>query len=104
MGSWAPLVGAVPLALPGPISRGEHSSGACRCIGSRPVSAPVRPAVLMALALLVFTGAGLRGRQAAHPRLAHESVDERVYATLARTLSEDLAYGDPSSGQRHPFI
>ena len=63
-----------------------------------------RPAVLVALALIVLIGAGLRGWQAAHPRLAHESVDERVYAALARTLAEDLHYGDRSSGPRHPFI
>jgi hypothetical protein len=63
-----------------------------------------RPAVLVALAVIVLAGAGLRGWQAAHPRLAHESVDERVYAALARTLSEDLHYGDRSSGPRHPFI
>jgi oligosaccharyl transferase STT3 subunit len=63
-----------------------------------------RPGVLVALAIIVLAGAGLRGWQAAHPRLAHESVDERVYAALARTLAEDGHYGDRSSGQRHPFI
>jgi hypothetical protein len=69
---------------------------------SRPAAG--RPAVLLALAVIVLGGGGLRGWQAAHPRLAHESVDERVYAALARTLAEDLHYGDRSSGQRHPFI
>jgi hypothetical protein len=63
-----------------------------------------RPVVLVALAVIVLCGAGLRGWQAAHPRLAHESVDERVYAALARTLAEDLHYGDRSSGPRRPFI
>ena len=66
--------------------------------------APGRPAVLLALAVIVLGGAGLRGWQAAHPRLTHESADERVYAALSRTLAEDLRYGDRSSGQRHPFI
>jgi hypothetical protein len=63
-----------------------------------------RPAVVVALAIIVLAGAGLRAGQAAHPRIAHESVDERVYAALARTLSEDLHYGDRSTGPRHPFI
>jgi hypothetical protein len=63
-----------------------------------------RPAVLLALAIIVLAGAGLRGEQAAHPRLAHESVDERLYSALARTLAEDLHYGDRSTGPRHPFI
>jgi hypothetical protein len=63
-----------------------------------------RPAILLALAVIVLAGAGLRGWQAAHPRLAHESVDERVYAALARTLAEDLHYGDRTTGPRHPFI
>ena len=63
-----------------------------------------RPAILLALAVIVLAGAGLRGWQAAHPRLAHESVDERVYAALARTLAEDVHYGDRTTGPRHPFI
>jgi hypothetical protein len=63
-----------------------------------------RAGVLVALAMIVLAGACLRGWQAAHPRLAHESVDERVYAALARTLAEDRHYGDRSAGQRHPFI
>jgi hypothetical protein len=63
-----------------------------------------RPAVLLALAIIVLAGAGLRGWQAAHPRLAHESVDERVYAALARTIAQDLHYGDRTTGPRHPFI
>jgi len=63
-----------------------------------------RPAVLPALGAIVLAGAGVRGWQAAHARLAHESVDERVYAALARTLAEDLQYGDRSSGPQHPFI
>jgi hypothetical protein len=70
-------------------------------LDSRPKN---RPAVLLALAIIVLGGAGLRGWQAAHPRLAHESVDERVYAALARTLAEDLHYGDRTTGPRHPFI
>jgi hypothetical protein len=63
-----------------------------------------RPAILLALAIIVVAGAGLRGWQAAHPRLARASVDERVYAALARTLAEDGHYGDRSAGPRHPFI
>jgi hypothetical protein len=63
-----------------------------------------RPAVLLLLAIIVLAGAGLRGRQAAHPRLARDSVDERVYAALARTIAEDGHYGDRTSGPRHPFI
>src|SRR4051812_21681180 len=63
-----------------------------------------RVAVLAALVGIVLAGAALRGWQAAHPRLAHEAVDERVYAALARTLAEDLHYGDRSTGPRHPFI
>jgi 4-amino-4-deoxy-L-arabinose transferase-like glycosyltransferase len=63
-----------------------------------------RPAVLLALAIVVLAGAGLRGWQAAHPRVARASVDERVYAALARTLAEDGHYGDRSAGPRHPFI
>ncbi len=62
-----------------------------------------RPGVLLALAIIVLAAAGLRGWQAAHPRLARESVDERVYAALARTLAEGGHYGDRSD-QRHPFI
>ena len=60
--------------------------------------------VPIALALIVVAGAGLRGWQAAHPHVARASVDERVYAALARTLAEDLHYGDRTSGPRHPFI
>src|SRR3954470_18395748 len=63
-----------------------------------------RVAVLAALVGIVLAGAALRGWQAAHPRLAHESVDERLYSALARTLAEDLHYGDRSTGPRHPFI
>jgi hypothetical protein len=67
-------------------------------------AARCRTDVLIALAVIVLAGGGLRAVQAAHPRLAHESVDERVYAALARTLAENLHYGDRSSGPRHPFI
>src|SRR4051794_41416085 len=63
-----------------------------------------RVGVLAALVGIVLAGAALRGREASHPRLAHEAVDERVYAALARTLAEDLHYGDRSTGPRHPFI
>ena len=52
----------------------------------------------------MVAGAGLRGWQAAHPHVARASVDERIYAALARTLAEDLHYGDQTSGPRHPFI
>ena len=64
----------------------------------------LRPAVVLALAAIVLGGAGLRGWEAAHPRLADESADERFYGTLARTLAEHLQYGDRSSGPRHPFF
>jgi hypothetical protein len=78
--------------------------GRVRAVPAMSRAAGFRPAVLVALAVIVLAGAGLRAWQAAHPRLAHESVDERVYAALARTLAEDLHYGDRSSGPRHPFI
>lgn len=65
---------------------------------------PGRVRVLIALALIVLAGAGLRGAQAAHPHLGRDSVDERVYAALSRTLAEDLHYGDPTTGPRRPFI
>jgi hypothetical protein len=65
---------------------------------------PGRLRVPIALALIVVAAAGLRGWQAAHPHVARASVDERVYAALARTLAEDLHYGDRTSGPRHPFI
>ena len=65
---------------------------------------PGRFRVPIALALIVVASAGLRGWQAAHPHVARASVDERVYAALARTLAEDLHYGDRTSGPRHPFI
>jgi hypothetical protein len=64
----------------------------------------LRPAVLVALATIVLAGAGVRAVEAAHPRLADESADERFYAALARTLSEHLNYGDRSSGPHHPFF
>src|SRR4051794_1532715 len=63
-----------------------------------------RVGVLAALVGIVLAGAALRGREASHPRLAHEAGGERVYAALARTLAEDLHYGDASTGPRHPFI
>jgi hypothetical protein len=65
---------------------------------------PARVRVPLALALIVVAGGCLRGWQAAHPHVARASVDERVYAALARTLAEDLHYGDRTSGPRHPFI
>jgi hypothetical protein len=65
---------------------------------------PGRLRVPIALALIVVAGGGLRGWQAAHPHVARASVDERVYAALARTLAESLHYGDRTSGPRHPFI
>jgi hypothetical protein len=83
---------------------GSDGSGDVAAQPAMSRAARCRPAVLIALAIIVLAGAGLRGWQAAHPRLAHESVDERVYAVLARTLAEDLHYGDLSSGPRHPFI
>jgi 4-amino-4-deoxy-L-arabinose transferase-like glycosyltransferase len=64
----------------------------------------LRPAVLVAVAAIVLGGAGVRGLEAAHPRLADESADERFYGALARTLSEHLNYGDRSSGPHHPFF
>src|SRR4051794_41338188 len=63
-----------------------------------------RVGVLAALVGIVLAGAALRGREASHPRLAHEAVDERLYSALARTLADDLHYGDRSTGPRHPFI
>ena len=55
------------------------------------------------LAAFVLLGAGLRAAEAAAPRLADESADERFYGTLARTLAEHLNYGDRTSGPRRPF-
>jgi len=65
---------------------------------------PGRLRVPIALALIVVAGGGLRGWQAAHPQIARASVDERVYAALARTLAESRHYGDRTSGPRHPLI
>jgi 4-amino-4-deoxy-L-arabinose transferase-like glycosyltransferase len=63
-----------------------------------------RIAVVIALLGLVVLGAGLRAAEAAAPRLAQESVDERVYGALARSLVIDHDYGGPASGLRHPHL
>lgn len=63
-----------------------------------------RAFLVISVLALVALGAGMRAAQAAAPRLAVESVDERFYAALARSLVLDHDYGGPSSGLRHPHF
>jgi 4-amino-4-deoxy-L-arabinose transferase-like glycosyltransferase len=51
------------------------------------------PRVLAALLLVTLVGGGLRAQAAAAPS-RYQSVDERAYARLARTLADRWAYGD----------
>ena len=59
---------------------------------------------LIALLAVVVVGAALRAGEAAAPRVADESVDERFYGLLARGLVVDHDYGGPVSRLRQPHF
>jgi 4-amino-4-deoxy-L-arabinose transferase-like glycosyltransferase len=73
-------------------------------LGAVTPSGRARALVVTALLAVVVAGAALRAGEAAAPRVADESVDERFYGRLARGLVVDRDYGGPASGLRHPHF